>query len=101
MPGPSSVTVNSAYGAVGVAAVAGDPRGHRDAGRRMHPGIAEQIADELMQPGMIPADPHRLVGQVLDPMVRRRRDRGVVHRVDDEVGQVDVFGLQIFAFAQA
>ena len=44
---------------------------------------------------MIAADPHRLVGQILDPVVRRRADRRVVDGVDDEVCQAVADLLQV------
>ncbi len=87
-------------GRPGAAAVAGDSRRHRDARRRVHPGVAEQVADQLVQPRGVPADPDRRGRQVRDPVVRRGGDRGVVDRIGDELGQVDVFGVQVFAFAQ-
>ena len=101
MSGPSSATVSSAYDSSvpdlwqAIAVVTVTP------GWGMHPGVGQQIADELVQAVGVPAHPDRLVGQVLDPAMSGRGHRRVVHRIEDEVAQVNVFAAQILTLAEA
>jgi len=60
----------------------GEPDGHRGPGRRVRPGVAQQVGDHLMEPVLVPAHQDRFPGQLQDPAVRRSRRARVAGRVD-------------------
>ncbi len=100
IPGPSSVTVNSAYGSAIVSSARRDTRRHRRALRRMHSCVRQQIGERLMKPCPVTAHPHRPVGHVRQPPVRWRRHRGVVDRVHHQVGEVHLGGVQVLPLVE-
>ncbi len=67
-----------------------DRRLHGGALRGVHPGVGQQVRDRLVQPGPVTEHPHRMVGHVDQPAVRRRGHRRVVDRIDHQVGEVDL-----------
>ena len=66
----------------------------------MIPGVAEQIRDNLLQPQPVAAHPYRMVRQIGDETVIRPSDRRVVHRVGDQLADVDVRGMQFLALTK-
>ena len=71
--------------------VAADP--HRDGGavRGVPSGVAEQVGKHLVQPVLVTADRHRVVGQLEDPAVAAAGDLGVAGGVDRQPGHVHRF----------
>ncbi len=59
-----------------------DPDGDRGAFRGMPPGVAEQVAEHLVQPVLVAADQHRVVGQFEHPAVVGSGHAGVARRLD-------------------
>jgi len=52
-------------------------------------GVAQQVAEDLVQPVLITAGEHRVVGQLEDPAVAGAGDPGVARRLDGQPGHVD------------
>ncbi len=69
-------------------------RGDRRAGRGVGAGVGEQVGQHLVQAGRVAGDDHRLVGQLELPAVVGPGGVGVAHRVHDESGQIDRFGVE-------
>ena len=67
----------------GPAAVGDDARSARRCRRGVRTGVAEQVGDDLVQPGGVARDLDRLVGQVELPDVVGRGGVRVADRVDD------------------
>ena len=98
--------------------LAGQRRGHVAAGRRVHPGVGQEVDDDLTQTGLI-ADDQRRFGQEVLGLLRRGVGRrlqygqiqlpvvvgagraGVGHRVHQEADQVHLLAAQLAPGVQA
>ena len=109
MPGPLSVTVSTTRGPGGSGAARGrlgagarlaggqrvaDPDGDRGAVRGVPSGVAQQVGEDLVQPVLVAAGEHRVVGELEDPAVAGAGDPGVARRLDGQPGHVDRLAAQ-------
>ena len=86
-------------GAVAIAVLAGRQRvadrdGDRGALRGVPSGVAEQVSEHLVQPVLVAADLHRVVGELEHPAVVGPRDLGVARRLDRQPRHVHRIGVQ-------
>ena len=106
MPGPLLVTVSTTRGAGGsvprltdvrpgaglaVRQRVADPHGDGGAVWGVPPRVGEQVGEHLVQPVLVAAGEHRVVGEFENPTVAGAGDPSVAGRVDSQPAQVHRF----------